>query len=38
MINILAINNLNIFGNIVVDIIYNNILKAIIPNVNKFKK
>ena len=35
---VLAINNLTILGNIIVDTIYNNIVIAKIPNVNKFKK
>lgn len=38
IINILAINNLNIDGNNFVDTKYNNILIVSIPNVNKFKK
>lgn len=38
IIKVLAINNLNILGNIIVDIIYNNIAKTNIPKVNKLRK
>lgn len=38
IINVLAINNLNMLGNIIVDIMYNNIAKTNIPKVNKLRK